>query len=63
MNSKTIVNYFTVLEDIYNLDERISFHSLRHSFATYFLLNGGSLLALHSMLGHPRLNTTTIIYI
>lgn len=63
MNSKTIINYFTVLEDIYNLDERISFHSLRHSFATYFLLNGGSLLVLHSILGHPQLNTTTIIYI
>ena len=60
MNSKTIINYFSVLKDTYNLDKNISFHSLRHAFATYYLSNGGSLLALQSMLGHSNLNTTTI---
>ncbi len=60
MNSKTIINYFSVIKDTYNLDENISFHSLRHSFATYYLSNGGSLLALQSMLGHKSLNTTVI---
>lgn len=60
MNSKTIINYFSVLKYNYNLDENISFHSLRHSFATYYLSNGGSLLTLKSMLGHTHLNTTTI---
>ena len=60
MNSKTIINYFSVLKDIYNLDENITFHSLRHSFATYYLSNGGSLLALQSMLGHTSLSTTAI---
>lgn len=60
MNSKTIINYFSVLKYNHNLDENITFHSLRHSFATYYLSNGGSLLALNSMLGHAHLNTTTI---
>lgn len=60
MNSKSIINYFSTIKDTYNLDENISFHSLRHSFATYYLESGGSLLTLQSMLGHTNLNTTTI---
>ncbi len=60
MNSKTIINYFSVVKEIHNLDENITFHSLRHSFATYYLANGGSLLALQSMLGHKSLSSTTI---
>lgn len=60
MNEKTIINYFSIIKDLYNLDSNISFHSLRHSFATYYLLSGGSLLKLQSMLGHNSLNTTTI---
>lgn len=60
MNEKTIINYFSVIKDLYNLNKNISFHTLRHGFATYFLTNGGSLLALQSMLGHKNLNSTTI---
>lgn len=60
MNEKTIINFFSVIKDLYNLDDNISFHSLRHSFATYYLDNGGSLIKLQSMLGHNNLNTTTI---
>lgn len=60
INSKTIINYFSVIKDEYNLNDNITFHSLRHSFATYYLANGGSLLTLQSMLGHTNLNTTTI---
>ena len=60
MNEKTIINYFSVLKYELKLNNNISFHSLRHSFATYYLMNGGSLLTLQSMLGHTNLNTTTI---
>lgn len=62
MNCKTIINYFSNLKSNYNLPKNISFHSLRHSFATYFLTNGGSLLVLQSMLGHKNLSST-IIYV
>ena len=58
LNSKTIINYFSTIKKEYNLDKNI--HSLRHSFATYYLKNNGSLLTLQSMLGHNNLNTTTI---
>ena len=60
MSGKTIINYFSTIKSTYKLDSRISFHSLRHSFATYYLMNGGSLLTLQSMLGHNNLNTTAI---
>lgn len=60
MNSKTIINYFSDVKRKYNLNNNISFHSLRHAFATYYLLNNGSLLTLQSMLGHKSINTTTI---
>lgn len=60
MNSKSIINYFSTIKDAYNLDSNITFHSLRHSFATYYLQSSGNLLKLQSMLGHTNLNTTTI---
>lgn len=50
--------YFGKIKKKYNLPDTISFHSLRHSFATYFLLNGGNLITLQTMLGHTNLNTT-----
>ncbi|MEG1009651.1 MAG: tyrosine-type recombinase/integrase [Clostridia bacterium] len=60
MNTKTIVNYFTSIKMKYKLNDNITFHSLRHSFATYYLINGGNILTLKSMLGHTHLGTTGI---
>lgn len=60
LNPKTIINYFTKIKKEYNLDNNLTFHCLRHSFATYYLMNGGNLLTLKSMLGHKSLNSTTI---
>lgn len=60
INSKGIINYFSTLKGAYDLDKHISFHTLRHSFATYYLMNGGNIITLKSMLGHTHLNTTNI---
>lgn len=40
------------------IDRRITPHTLRHSFATNFLKNGGDVRCLQMMLGHASLNTT-----
>lgn len=37
-----------------------AWHGLRHSFASNFLLQGGSVLALQKILGHSKLETTMI---
>ena len=60
ISSGTIINYFTGIKRKYNLDENITFHSLRHSFATNFIKNGGDQFILKSILGHASLNTTGI---
>jgi integron integrase len=42
------------------LRKRVTVHTLRHSFATAFLTNGGSIHVLQKLLGHKRLETTEI---
>ena len=56
----TVTNYFREIKIKYNLDEDITFHSLRHSFATNFIKAGGDPFVLKSILGHTSLNTTSI---
>ena len=60
INNKSIINYFSTIKVAYDLDENITFHSLRHSFATYYLMNGGNIITLKSMLGHSHLDSTNI---
>lgn len=60
ISSGTITNYFTALKYKYRLDKNMSFHSLRHSFASNFIKGGGDPFVLKSMLGHTSLNTTNI---
>ena len=60
MSEKGATNYFSARKKLYDLDTNISFHSLRHSFATNFIKAGGDPFILKSMLGHASLNTTSI---
>jgi integrase len=36
----------------------ITFHDLRHTFASHFIMNGGNILALQRILGHTSLAMT-----
>lgn len=60
ISARTIGNSFTNLKKEYNLPQEITEHSLRHSFATYYLINGGDILMLKSMMGHKTLTSTSI---
>ena len=60
MNSRTISNYFWTINKKYNLNKKITFHTLRHSFATNFIKAGGDPFVLKSMMGHTSMSTTAI---
>lgn len=60
ISSRTIGNCFLALKKQYHLPSEITEHSLRHSFATYYLKNGGDILTLKAMMGHKSLNSTSI---
>ncbi len=38
--------------------ERMTFHSLRHTFASHFMMNGGDIYRLQSLLGHSSVKVT-----
>jgi integrase len=40
--------------------EGLTFHALRHTFATHFLSNGGAVTDLQAQLGHSKLATTQV---
>lgn len=58
--SFTIKEAFQKIIENNNLDKSITFHTLRHSYATEFIKAGGDIWELKNILGHSSLNTTSI---
>ena len=56
----TIKEAFQKIKNNNNLDKSITFHTLRHSYATEFIKSGGDIWELKNILGHSSINTTSI---
>lgn len=60
INVTTIQKAFKTSLQLTGIQKPVTTHSLRHSFATHFLENGGNLIKLKELLGHSDLRTTMI---
>jgi len=50
--------YFRRAQENAGLTNHYRFHDLRHTFASHFVMNGGSLYDLQKLLGHARFEET-----
>ena len=57
---QVIKYFFTGIKKKYSLDSTMTFHTLRHSFATEFIKNGGDIWELKNLLSHSSIDYTMI---
>lgn len=60
VSSAVIKGAFQKIKQNNSLDDSITFHTLRHSFATEFIKNSGDIWELKNILGHSSINTTSM---
>jgi integrase/recombinase XerD len=60
ISSYTVQEAFQKIKKNNNLDNSITFHTFRHSFATEYIKSGGDIWELRSLLGHSSINSTMV---
>ena len=60
INSYTIKEAFQKIKLNNQLDDSITFHTLRHSFAMEYIKSGGDIWELRLLMGHASINSTMV---